>query len=236
MEPLPFVHRRRFMFVVLIGEYLDDASHLRTGAFTVGRQTSGKIFADMDDAISDEDLMLRYRDGDAVAFDALYDRHRGGLYRFLLRQLRNAAIAEELFQEIWINLINARERYTVQAQFKTYLYRIARNRLVDHVRRQKGAVIVSMPGDADCPDDGIEVADDDIHTPDARAWASQQLEKIVELVEALPDGQRETFLLHQEGRLTLEGIAEVTGVNRETAKSRLRYALNKLRQGLAEYV
>jgi RNA polymerase sigma-70 factor (ECF subfamily) len=89
--------------------------------------------ADPDD--SDEALMLAYRDGDAGAFDVLYARHRGGTYRYLLRQCRNAGLAEEMFQDVWMNLIRARTGYTVQARFTTYLYRIAHNRLMDHFRR-----------------------------------------------------------------------------------------------------
>ena len=81
--------------------------------------------------------MLCYRDGDAGAFDALYARHKGGLYRYLLRQCREPAAAEELFQDVWMNLIRARARYTVQAKFTTYLYRLAHNRLIDHYRKHE---------------------------------------------------------------------------------------------------
>ena len=190
----------------------------------------------MDEAPSDEDLMLRYRDGDAAAFNLLYSRHRGGLYRYMLRQVRDAAIAEELFQDVWINLINARDRYTVQAQFRTYLYRVAHNRLVDHVRRRGNHVFTSIDHGDSTEDDPIDIPDSPTNTPEARQWAEQQLQRIVELVEGLPDAQREAFLLHHEGELNVDAIAEATGVNRETAKSRLRYAHNKLREGLKEYL
>lgn len=190
----------------------------------------------MDDALSDEDLMSRYCAGDATAFDMLYVRHKGGVYRYLLRQLRAPALAEELFQDVWLNLINARHRYTVQAKFTTYLYRIAHNRLIDHLRRQPGVVILSMDH-ADGPDDDpLAIADESAHTPEARHWAEQQLARIVELVEALPGAQREAFLLHEDGGLSVDELAAAVGVNRETAKSRLRYALNKLRHGLCDYL
>ncbi|MFO1435034.1 MAG: RNA polymerase sigma factor [Gammaproteobacteria bacterium] len=202
----------------------------------VAARSSATLLADMDEAITDEVLMLRYRGGDAGAFDQLYTRHRGGVYRYLLRQLRDHAVAEELFQDIWMNLINARERYVVQAQFKTWLYRIAHNRLVDHVRRQGDRQFVSLHGHDDEDDPPPDIADAETNTPEARQWAAQQLERVVELVEALPAAQREAFLLHHEGDLNIDAIAEATGVNRETAKSRLRYALNKLRQGLEEYL
>src|SRR5882757_8243947 len=87
---------------------------------------------------SDEGLMERYRDGDAAAFDVLYGRHKGGVFRYLARQCGNRGIAEELFQDVWMNLIRARAGYTVQARFTTYLYKLAHNRLIDHYRAQSG--------------------------------------------------------------------------------------------------
>src|SRR5436190_18395294 len=89
-----------------------------------------------DEPARDEDLMLAYRDGNAAAFDQLYRRHKGPLYRYLLRQCRDAAAAEELFQDVWMNLVRARAGYTVTARFSTYLYRLAHNRLIDHYRRR----------------------------------------------------------------------------------------------------
>jgi RNA polymerase sigma-70 factor (ECF subfamily) len=202
----------------------------------VAMPASVTLDAGMDETLSDEELMLRYGAGDAAAFDALYARHKGGVYRYLLRQLREPAIAEELFQDIWLNLVNARERYTVQARFSTWLYRIAHNRLVDHVRRQGNTAVVSINQNDEDDDPPLEIADDTARTPEARQWATQQLERIVELVEALPAAQREAFLLYHEGDLGVDDIAEATGVNRETAKSRLRYAFNKLRKGLEDYL
>src|SRR5262245_38611356 len=93
---------------------------------------------------SDEELMLLYRDGDAGAFDALYARHKGGLYRYVLRQCRSTALAEELIQDVWMNLIRARAAYTVQAKFTTYLYRLAHNRLIDHYRKHAHADVASF--------------------------------------------------------------------------------------------
>ncbi|MGQ0658765.1 MAG: sigma-70 family RNA polymerase sigma factor [Chromatiales bacterium] len=189
----------------------------------------------MDDSLSDEDLMLRYGAGDASAFDILYGRHKGGLYRYLLRQLRDRTLAEELFQDVWLNLINARGRYTVQARFSTYLYRIAHNRLIDWLRRRNSVVTVSLDGTADGEGEPADVADERTPLPETGCWAAQQLARIVALVEALPATQREAFLLHEEGGLNVDEIAEATGVNRETAKSRLRYALRRLRAGLRDY-
>ena len=173
--------------------------------------------------------MLAYRDGNAGAFETLYARHRGGLYRFVLRQCRDRALADELFQDVWMKLIAARARYAPSAKFSTFLYQVARNRIIDHFR--------ALGRNLEDPPDGDEA-------PDPPAPKHSQPERLLErretaarlltAVESLPPPQREAFLLHEEGELTLEQIAEVTGVGRETAKSRLRYALARLREQLED--
>src|SRR5678816_3448550 len=105
----------------------------------------------------DEELMLAYRDGDAGAFETLYARHRGALYRFVLRSIKDRAIAEELFQEAWIRVIEARERYAPRARFKTWLYTIAHNLLVDHWRR-KGLTLVELSDDEHASPDNPAVS------------------------------------------------------------------------------
>jgi RNA polymerase sigma-70 factor (ECF subfamily) len=176
--------------------------------------------------------MLLYRDGEAGAFDLLYGRHKGGVYRYLLRQCRDAAAAEELFQDVWMNLVRARAGYTVQAKFTTYLYRLAHNRLIDHYRKHSHAAIVSFDDEGEnvvaaVPDERERPADDALD-------AKRQAARLMELIGGLPVAQREAFLLQQEGGLSVEDIARATGVSRETAKSRLRYAMVKLRQGMQE--
>lgn len=181
---------------------------------------------------SDEELMLGYRDGDAGAFDAIYARHKGGLYRYLLRQCRNTAVAEELFQDVWMSLIRARSGYTVQAKFTTYLYRLAHNRLIDHYRKSAHAITVSLE------DEGVpavaEAPDERDPPPDQALVSKRQVGRLLELIAALPEAQREAFLLQQEAGMSVEEIAQATGVTRESAKSRLRYAMAKLRQGMRE--
>jgi RNA polymerase sigma-70 factor (ECF subfamily) len=181
----------------------------------------------------DEELMLCYRDGDAGAFDVLYRRHRGGLFRYIARLTANPGVAEELFQDVWANLIRARRRYTVSAKFTTYLYRLAHNRVIDYFRAQGGKIAVSLDdedGEA-LPEPRAERQDE----PDTALGIRQQAARLLELLAALPAVQREAFLLQQEGDLSVEQIAAATGVSRETAKSRLRYALAKLRQGMSEW-
>lgn len=179
---------------------------------------------------SDEELMLGYRNGDVGAFDELYRRHKGGLYRYLLRQCRDAAAAAELFQDIWMNLIRARGTYEATAKFTTYLYRLAHNRLVDHYRRSAHAVNLSVD---DQEPDGLAAIQYD--QPEARYERKQRAARLLELLEALPEVQREAFVLQHEGGMSIEEIAAATGVSRETAKSRLRYALAKLRLGMSEW-
>ncbi len=182
---------------------------------------------------SDEELMERYRDGDAGAFDLLYGRHKGGLFRYMLRQCGSRSIAEELFQEVWMNLTRARRTYTVQAKFTTYLYRLAHNRLIDHYRAQAGGVPVSFDEDDGPALDSI--AGGRREDPALRADHRQQAGRLLQLIDALPEAQREAFLLQQESDMSVEEIAKTTGVSRETAKSRLRYAFAKLREGMQEF-
>lgn len=187
----------------------------------------------MDDTVSDEALMLHYRDGDAQAFEVLYARHKGPLYRYLRRQCENVAHAEELFQDVWMKLIGARARYEARAKFTTYLYHLAHNRLIDHYRRAKTGIPISYDDDAD--ESLIEqVPDTEVREPEHELDRRRLGKRLLEHIAALPQAQREAFLLREEGDLSLAEIAAVTGVNVETAKSRLRYALARLRRDLAE--
>jgi RNA polymerase sigma-70 factor (ECF subfamily) len=179
---------------------------------------------------SDEALMQGYRNGDVGAFDELYRRHKGGLYRYLLRQCRNAAAAAEMFQDIWMNLIRARLSYEATAKFTTYLYRLAHNRLVDHYR--KSTHERHLPFDDEEIDEPAEVHHEQ---PEARYERKQLAGRLLVLLDALPEAQREAFVLQHESGMSVEEIAAVTGVTRETAKSRLRYALAKLRSGMTEW-
>ena len=187
-------------------------------------------------APGDEDLMLSYAAGDAAAFDALYARHKGGVYRYLIRHCGNAGTADELFQDVWMNVIRVRASYEPTAKFTTWLYRIAHNRLIDHWRATGRVEFVSVGAhDGDDDDDPlatIPAARND--EPDVRAAAAEIGARIRQALAALPAAQREAFLLHQEGGLELAQIAELTGAGVETVKSRLRYAQAKLRAELGD--
>jgi RNA polymerase sigma-70 factor (ECF subfamily) len=178
-------------------------------------------------ADSDEALMLAYRDGDAGAFETLYARHRGGLYRFVLRQCGNRAVVDELFQDVWMNLIAARSRYVPSAKFSTFLYQVARNRVIDYFRASGRSL-----EDPEDEEDPIDPPAPQESQPERTIERRETVARLAAAVELLPPLQREAFLLHEEGELTLEEIARLTGVGRETVKSRLRYALSRLREKL----
>jgi RNA polymerase sigma-70 factor (ECF subfamily) len=183
----------------------------------------------MDAAYPDEKLMQAYARGDLRAFDTLYARSRGMLYRYILRSVSDRAVADELFQETWSRLIAARERYRVEAKFTTWLLQIAHNLVVDHFRRSR-------------PQAGAEETDTvlrELDAPEAdrpeHALSDFEERRRLQLaLDALPAEQREAFVLRMESGLGLAEIAQMTGAGQETVKSRLRYAFAKIRERLAE--
>ncbi len=186
----------------------------------------------MHDDLNDERLMLAYRDGDTAAFEALYTRYRSRLYRHLAHQCGDARLAEEFYQDIWLKVINARADYEPLAKFSTWLYRIAHHRLIDHYRQHARNVIDLFDGGVD-PDD-LPAADS--ANPARQFERSDLASRLTLALEELPAPQRETFLMAEEGGLSLEEIAAATTTGRETVKSRLRYAVGKLRHSLQDLI
>ncbi|HEY2397038.1 MAG TPA: RNA polymerase sigma factor [Rudaea sp.] len=178
---------------------------------------------------TDEELMLAYAQGDVRAFDALYERQRGMLYRFILRSVSDRATADELYQETWSRLIASRTRYRVEARFSTWLLQIAHNLIVDSFRRarpQAGAEETeTVMRELDAPESD---------RPEQVLSEFEQRRRLQVALEGLPSEQREAFLLRVESGLGLEEIAAVTGAGHETVKSRLRYAFAKIREKFAE--
>jgi RNA polymerase sigma factor (sigma-70 family) len=173
--------------------------------------------------LTDEKLMLQYAKGDAKAFDELYARHRAPLFRYFNRQINDAATVNDLYQGAWEKIIKARSKYRSNAPFKAWMYRIAHNHLVDHYRSLR-------------PTDTVEAdtLPDDRPDPSQGVIEREQTEQLRAGITALPADQRNTLLLKLETGLKMEEIASVTGVSRETVKSRLRYAVNKLKRSLVE--
>jgi RNA polymerase sigma-70 factor (ECF subfamily) len=184
---------------------------------------------------SDESQMLAYACGSTEAFERLYARHRGGTYRYLLRHTGNRATAEELHQEVWLKVVRARDAWSPQARFTTWLYTIARNGLVDHWRARRGTRFVSLD------DEGVESAVEAalIHGGEEAGPLSMTMhvesgQRLVAALEAIPPAQRDAFLLHVEGGMALRDIAALSGASIETVKSRLRYAYGRLRTALED--
>ncbi|MEQ9725880.1 RNA polymerase sigma factor [Pseudomonas sp. WHRI 8822A] len=178
---------------------------------------------------SDADLLRRYRAGDAAAFTQLYERHRLGLFRFLMGLCGDQAVAEEVFQETWMSLIRSESLQREAAVlFKTWLYQIARNRLIDHWRKQGRHQQREEAFDEQLHDQAMAEPD-----PERQLSLSQDQARIQAALADLPAEQREVFLLRAHGDLELHEIAELTRTPAETVKSRLRYALQKLRRLLS---
>jgi len=179
--------------------------------------------------------MLAYAAGEAAAFDTLYARHKGGVYRYLVRHCGNAGTADELFQDIWMNVIRVRATYAPSAKFATWLYTFAHHRLVDHWRARGQAALVSIDDDADEGPrsivDALPAARAD--EPEARVANRELAADLGAALGSLPPPQRDAFLLQHEGGLSLAEIAQLQGVGVETVKSRLRYAIARLRLELA---
>ncbi len=180
----------------------------------------------MMDSLEDSALMLRYRDGDIAAFRILYERHNDSLYRYLLRLCKHRDTAEDLYQEVWSKIIKARQRYRPTAKFTTFLYRVAHNCFIDHIRRNKRH------------SNEISIDPDDSASPTAEPEQVAETlfarERLDRALAELPYEQRNVVLLFLEAGLSLDKIAGITGVNRETAKSRLRYATSKLKAALSQ--
>jgi RNA polymerase sigma factor (sigma-70 family) len=184
---------------------------------------------------SDEVLMQRYAGGDAKSFEALYQRHEMRVWRYLDRSLRNAAMADDLMQDVWFSVAREAAHYQPSARFSTWLFTIAHNRMVDVIRASRPQVSLEALGTHDNPAVS-QLIDDPRRGPHASAVAQEQASALNRAVETLPEEQREAFLLHVEGELTVDEIAIITASSFETTKSRLRYARSKLRELLEEYL
>lgn len=187
---------------------------------------------------TDEALMLAYGRGDAAAFERLYARHKGPTFRYLLRHTSERPVADELHQDVWMGVVRARERYAADARFTTWVYTLARHRLIDYWRSRRGVSFTSLDDDgnsatldeqlaADCG--GMQGDDPLSVTIDAQAG-----QRLVAALAGVPAAQRDAFLLHVEAGLSLEEIASLSGAPAETIKSRLRYAYRRLRAALED--
>ena len=186
---------------------------------------------------SDETLMRAYGDGDAGAFEALYARHRAATHRYFLRHADgHAATAEELHQDLWLRVIGARGRYAAQARFSTWLYTLARHRMVDHWRARHGVTLASLEDEETAAQvDAVHEARHDCRDdPLLTTIDAEGRRRLLAALAGVPPLQRDAFLLHVEAGLSLEQVAGLTAVSVETVKSRLRYAYRRLRAALED--
>lgn len=185
---------------------------------------------------ADEWLLSAYCDGDAAAFETLLRRYRGPLFNVVLRSVRDRGRAEEIYQDVWMKVIERAEDFRGDAKFSTWLYTIARNLCIDHQRKMKFRRHASL----DQPVPGTEqtwVAEAPNPGPSTEALAAGRImqHRIERAVLALPDEQREVFLLRQLQGLAFDEIAEVVGIPTNTVKSRMRYALERLQRSLRDW-
>ena len=205
-----------------------NAQVIQSGQLALSRKAELAYARAMEKAPEDSALMLRYCDGDVAAFEVLYRRHNDALYRYLLRRCQHRDSAEDVFQDVWGKIVKARSSYRPTAKFTTFLYRVAHNCFIDHIRRNKRhAQTVDIE-----PDSQPDTAD----LPETQTERSLARRRLDAALRQLPDEQRDVFLLREEAGFSLDQIATITDSNRETAKSRLRYAINKLRAAIDEPV
>lgn len=196
-----------------------------------------------DGAADDARLMAAYAAGDARAFEELYERHQGALYRFVRRVLGPAlqAQTDEVFQDTWLRVVQSRDRYRAEgASFRTWLYTLAQNRAIDLLRRSGREVSPERAGtDEPLTPEGDPWQD----WPDPHATAHDEHlfwrragEQLLRCLDELPAAQRVVFLMHHDDECTLDDIARALELGFETAKSRLRYAMSKLRLCMGAYL
>ena len=168
--------------------------------------------------------MQRYRDGDARAFDDLYARYRGPVYRYVARLLGTGHDVDAVVQDCWLRVIRHRDRWSPEKPLRAWLFRIAHNRAVDVLRSSTRSPVDATAKVTELPDVG--------HSTDHWHFIRDCIERLLKLLADLPDTQRNAFLLKEEAGLSLQDIADLSDVGRETVKSRLRYAIGTLRRGL----
>lgn len=180
---------------------------------------------------SDEHLMLAYTSGDVEAFDRLYARHKDRLYRLFVQSTGAEPVARELFQDVWMRLVQHRSTYVDSAAFTTWLYRIARNRLTDYYRQQGKRGIDTEYDEQEPQSESVTVIASPLQT-DELATLAERGELVQDALSKLSSSQREAVMLKHIAGMSIGEVADVTGENAETIKSRLRYAFTRLCQQL----
>lgn len=188
--------------------------------------------------VADELLMTAYAAGDPQAFERLYRRHEAGLYRFVRRLLGPslAAQTDEVFQDTWMKVVHARASWQADgAQFRTWLYTLAHRRVIDIWRRSGREVALPDHDDGTPWEPAGGSAWSQWPAPasapqaDELAFWRRAGERLLACLDQLPLAQRTAFLLHHDDEMPMADVARALEVGFETAKTRLRYAMSKLR-------
>lgn len=192
----------------------------------------------IDPHVTDEALMIRFQQGDRAAFAVLVRKHKTPLFNFALRQVRVRQAAEDVVQEAFVRVVQNAADFKHEARFSTWLYTIARNLCIDHLRKGALRKHPSLDSRASQDDGGPTLGEQtaDVRANVERDATSGELRvRIATAVETLPDDQREVFLMREVANLPFKEIADITGVPENTVKSRMRYALERLQAALSEY-
>lgn len=231
---------------------MSPADRSTAGARVVGRPTPGTAAAPVTapgnaaplDAREradreDSELMARFKKGDARAFEGILARHRRGVFNFCLKMLGNRAAAEDAMQEVFLRVVRSAKDWERQARLTTWIYTIARNHCIDAIRKagyRKTASLDHALNDqeGDATPLSERVADEEGISPDRGAESARMRLVLARAIAALPEEQREVFVMREHAGMPFKDIAAVVGVPENTVKSRMRYALEHLRDSLRE--
>lgn len=204
---------------------------------SIGTPPGGSAGSEALTELTNEALMQRFQQGDSAAFRVLLERHRGGIYNFVLRHVGNKTAAEDLLQEVFLRVVQGAHRFKLESKFTTWLYTIARNLCVDRARKMKFRRHKSLdqPTGTESQSTLGERVPDDRAATDREAIGSELQIHLAEAIGTLRDDQREVFLMREYSNLPFKEIAKIVGVPENTVKSRMRYALEHLRKALSEY-
>ena len=179
--------------------------------------------------------MLAYVAGDAAAFEQLYSRHRKALYQFILNSCSDEALAREQYQDVWLRVVKNRSSYQPGVPFNAWLYRIARHRVIDHYRAQARNPCIDSASHLEDTYTNVASFFAMPLMPDEIADMTQRSDTLSDALQQLPELQREAILLRHIAGMSVSEVANVVNAGVETVKSRLRYAVVKLRGTLKEY-
>lgn len=187
----------------------------------VDKGLRSRLFKDVAEP-TDDRLMRSYCKGDQRAFDELYARYKQPLYSYMLRNCRAEHIAGELFQDVWLRVISSAKNYTNKGKFRSWVFTLAHNRLVDYYRRAEHQY----------PKDPETESLKGRHEPEQVVMSREAMTYLEGVIQALPFDQQQAFYLREENGFCVKEIADIQGITAEAAKSRLRYAYAKLRTAI----